>query len=250
MFSLTAAGRKDTSPSHTWICDTSPLHIWTCGTSSSHTWTCDTSPSYNWTCDTSPSHTWTCDTSPSHNWTCDTSPSHTLGPVIPLLHTLGPAIPLLHTIGPAIPLLHTHLGLRYLSFTLLGCISLSLAIFKQPLRIISGEVVHQFSADGDSHRKTALRLLKRRDGTRHVDDVGVSPGVPPVNPNPRTVYNHSDAVIMCSDRDPDPPNILESDRVKFFTLNYIIIDIPHQQTGRCLTLSLAGTKAVVWGKVH
>ena len=55
----------------------------------------------------------------------------------------------------------------------------------------------------NSHRNTALRLLKRREGTRHVDDVGVSPGVPPgvppVNPNPRTVYHHMDAVIMCSD---------------------------------------------------
>ena len=49
------------------------------------------------------------------------------------------------------------------------------------------------------------------------------PGVPPVNPKPRTVYNHIDAVIMCSDWDPDPPNILESDKVKFFALNYIII---------------------------
>ena len=31
----------------------------------------------------------------------------------------------------------------------------------------------------NSHRKPVLRLLKRRDGTRHVDDVDVSPGVPP-----------------------------------------------------------------------
>ena len=29
-----------------------------------------------------------------------------------------------------------------------------------------------------SYRKPALRLLKRRDGTHHVDDVGVPPGVP------------------------------------------------------------------------
>ena len=35
--------------------------------------------------------------------------------------------------------------------------------------------------------------------TRHVNDVGVSPGVPLVYLNPRTVYNHMDAVIMCSD---------------------------------------------------
>ena len=62
---------------------------------------------------------------------------------------------------------------------------------KTRIRIISRAVVRQFSADGDSHkakhlrlhvcnshRKPALRLLKRRDGTHHVDDVGVSPGVP------------------------------------------------------------------------
>ena len=71
-----------------------------------------------------------------------------------------------------------------------------------------------------------LQLLKRRDGTHHDDEAGVFsrcfPSVPPVNPNPWTVYNHMDAIIMCSDRDPDPPNILESDKVTFFTLNYII----------------------------
>ena len=66
------------------------------------------------------------------------------------------------------------------------------ALFTQHLRIISGAAVRQFSADGDSHRakhlclhvcnshrKPALRLLKRRDGTRHFDDVVVSPGDPP-----------------------------------------------------------------------
>ena len=37
---------------------------------------------------------------------------------------------------------------------------------------------------------------------------GVSQVSPPVNLNPRIVYNHMDAVIMCSDRDPDPPAIL------------------------------------------
>ena len=36
-----------------------------------------------------------------------------------------------------------------------------------------------------------------------------------------TVCNHVDAVIMCSDWDHDAPNILESDKVKVFTLNYI-----------------------------
>ena len=48
------------------------------------------------------------------------------------------------------------------------------------------------------------------------------PGVPPVNLNPWTVYNHMDAVIICSDWDPDPPNILESDKVTLFALNCII----------------------------
>ena len=85
---------------------------------------------------------------------------------------------------------------------------MSVAVFKQPLCIISGAVVRQFSADSDSHRakhlrlhvcnshrKPALRLIKRRDGARHVDDVVVSPAV---NLNLRTVYNHIDALIMCS----------------------------------------------------
>ena len=39
---------------------------------------------------------------------------------------------------------------------------------------------------------------------------------------PLTVYNHMDAVIMCGDLDPDPPNILESDKVTFLALDYII----------------------------
>ena len=77
-----------------------------------------------------------------------------------------------------------------------------------PFYTASPAVVYQFSADGESHRakhlclhvcnshrKPALQFLKRRDGTRHVDDVSVSP----VNLNPRTVYNHMYAVIMCSD---------------------------------------------------
>ena len=58
--------------------------------------------------------------------------------------------------------------------------------------------------------------------------VGVSPGVPLVYLNPQTVYNYMDAVIMCRDYDLDPPNILESDGVKFFSLNYIIMHNHHQ----------------------
>ena len=64
-----------------------------------------------------------------------------------------------------------------------------------------------------------LQLLKRRDGTRHDDDVSVFsrcfPSVPPVDLHSRTVYNHMDAVIMCCDWDPDPPSILESDSYIF-----------------------------------
>ena len=60
------------------------------------------------------------------------------------------------------------------------------------------------------------------DGTRHVDDVGVSQVSPAVNLNLQIVYNHMDAVTMRSDWDPDQPNILESDEVKFFALNYMI----------------------------
>ena len=49
------------------------------------------------------------------------------------------------------------------------------------------------------------------------------PWCPPVNLNmyPLTVYNHRDVVIMCSDWETNPPNILESDNVTFFALNYM-----------------------------
>ena len=63
----------------------------------------------------------------------------------------------------------------------------------------------------------ALQMLKRSNGTCHVDEVCVFLArllrCPPVNLNmyPLTVYNYIDAVIMCSDWDPDPSNILESD---------------------------------------
>ena len=73
----------------------------------------------------------------------------------------------------------------------------------------------------NSHRKLALQLLKGHNGTCHDDDVGVSQASP-FQSIPTTVYNHMGAVIMCSDWNPDPPNILESDEVTFFTLNYII----------------------------
>ena len=86
------------------------------------------------------------------------------------------------------------------------------ALFTQRRRIISAAVVRQFSAIGhshrvkplrlkdellcNSHRKRTLRLLKRRDGTRHDDDAGVFPRCPAVNLILRIVYNHMDAVLM------------------------------------------------------
>ena len=82
-----------------------------------------------------------------------------------------------------------------------------LALLTQRLRIISGAVVRQFSADGDlhrakhihlhmcnSHRKPALRLLKRRDGTHHVDNVSVFPGVPPGVP--LLIQTHGQFIII------------------------------------------------------
>ena len=65
--------------------------------------------------------------------------------------------------------------------------SSTVAFFIQHLHIISGALVRQFSTNGDwhrakhlkdeplcnSHRKPVLQLLKRCDGTRHDDDVGV-----------------------------------------------------------------------------
>ena len=60
----------------------------------------------------------------------------------------------------------------------------------------------------------------------HVNKVQVSlllPTLTPVNLNPRIVYKHMGAVLMCWDWDPDPPNFLESDKVTFFALNYIIV---------------------------
>lgn len=50
------------------------------------------------------------------------------------------------------------------------------------------------------------------------------PWFPPVNLNmyPPTVYNHIDAVIIWCGWDPDPPFIMESDKVTFFVLNFKI----------------------------
>ena len=77
----------------------------------------------------------------------------------------------------------------------------TIAPFTQRSCIIAAGVVRQFSTFGyshsakhlhlkdeplfNSHRKPALQLLKRRDGTRQDEDIGVFsrcfPGVPPVN---------------------------------------------------------------------
>ena len=91
------------------------------------------------------------------------------------------------------------------SFTSIKQIS-SLALFTQRLHIISRAVLCQFSADGGSHRAKDLRLhvcnshrkLKRRDGDVMMM-MWVFPRCSLVNLNQRTVYNHIDAVIMCSD---------------------------------------------------
>ena len=49
------------------------------------------------------------------------------------------------------------------------------------------------------------------------------PRFPPVNLNMFTLNNnHMDAVIMCCDWDPDPLHIIESDKVTFFILYYIV----------------------------
>ena len=76
-----------------------------------------------------------------------------------------------------------------------------------------------------------------------------SPRYPPVtlNKQPLTVFTQMDAVMMCCDWDTDPPNILESDKIKFFGLNYIITKLPSVNT--MLTLSLAGREADFWGKI-
>ena len=81
--------------------------------------------------------------------------------------------------------------------------------FTQRSHTIAAAVVRQFSAYGhshgakqrrrkgeplcNSHRKPALQILKRRNSIRHEDGVHAFSGFfpqCPVNPNPRTVYNH------------------------------------------------------------
>ena len=60
--------------------------------------------------------------------------------------------------------------------------------------------------------------------------------------------NHMDAVMMCGDRDPDPPNTLGSDKVKFFTLNDIITS---PSVNRTLSDSVTrGEGGCFRGKVH
>ena len=112
-----------------------------------------------------------------------------------------------------------------------------------PLIVIHTHLRLQEEPLCNSHRKPALWLLKRRDGTCH-DDVGVFtrcfPSVPPVNINPQTVHNHMDAVTMCSVWNPNPPNILESYIFPAKLHNDIIaiskleaVWLPHSRHGGC-----------------
>ena len=67
------------------------------------------------------------------------------------------------------------------------------------------------------------------------------PRCPPRQSEPAKCYNRMDGVIMCSDWDPDPSNILESDQIFHAKLhNYIItiskldaVWLPHSQDGCC-----------------
>ena len=46
-----------------------------------------------------------------------------------------------------------------------------------------------------------------------------------------------DAVIMCCDWDPDPPNMLESHKVTFYALNYIYVYIYILQLGYIMAIN-------------
>ena len=99
------------------------------------------------------------------------------------------------------------------------------ALFTQRCRIIATAAVRQFSAIVRSHNarpglKTNRRVVHAVSPKQAWRSTSwwwqclcifkVFPRCPPVNLNLWTVYNHMDAIIMCSDWDPDPPNILES----------------------------------------
>ena len=87
-----------------------------------------------------------------------------------------------------------------------------------------------------SHSKLALLIQK------------LFPCCLPVNLNMSlvTVHSHMDVVIMCCDWDPDPPNILESDKGKFFFLNDIITSSPSVKW----MLSDSHLRGESWGKVQ
>ena len=92
-----------------------------------------------------------------------------------------------------------------------------MALFTQRSCTIAAAAVRQFSTVGCSHgakhhrlkdeplcnsgRKPMLWLLERLDGTHDDDDVCVFKvfPCPPVNLNLLKIYNHMDAVLMCSD---------------------------------------------------
>ena len=77
------------------------------------------------------------------------------------------------------------------------------------------------------------------------------PRSPPVNINMNLLNtnNRMDAVIMCCDLNPDPPNILESDKVTFFCskLHNYIITISKRHTVR---LCHSRGWRLFLGKVH
>ena len=54
---------------------------------------------------------------------------------------------------------------------------------------------------------------------------------------PPSVYYHMDAVIMYCDWDSAPPCIVESDKVKYVYLNYIITQSPSVNSDHCLALT-------------
>ena len=131
-----------------------------------------------------------------------------------------------------------------------GILHPPLAIYTQRLCIISTTEVHQASAFVCSDRTKQLwckAAQSKRGVTVHVMIsasvcfFSVFPTMSThLNMYPLTVYDYMDPVIMCCDWNPDPPNISESDKVKFFALNDIT---GHQWLESCMTFSLSGRDA-------
>ena len=104
----------------------------------------------------------------------------------------------------------------------------------------------------NSHRKPALQLLKRCERSTswwwYLCVFKVFPRCPPVSLNPRTVYNHMDAVMMCSDRDPDPPNILNVKVMFFATVIHGEVSVLPSDLWTLLHISAQKTASVT-GKI-